>query len=387
MFHESASNKMFPLLCTEEFSQLAVSYESIHDNNSSDSNQLLETLDKFGVAIVTNLCTKEEIVSMEKTLGKELFSLLKEENSPDLAHTPSILSLITSFSNFNLSDRHEEIVRQWPSASLLGAPFVVDYGLPQGKFAWSVRMLPQIRKVYEKLYPSEELVTGMDVLFFKPSLSRPSQSSEFSAHADQNIHAPNGIGDWKVYQSVLYLWPALTEDDATTVVWPGSHKLAYPELVNDSNSEMCGKLGYHYTEVRAMRNKSSAENLERRFLAEARRMRMPAGSLLVWNSKTLHQGWRSGPRLAMPVCWEPRHRRTGVAFLRKIRLILQGLPTTHWASLGYQHDLSLGRSATLRRGHESKDLNGVVLPHAIHSIQLYPLLESGEGGESDVNDA
>ena len=188
-----------------------------------------------------------------------------------------------------MSEHCEEILRRWPPASKLGVPFLVDYGLPQGKFAWSVRMLPQIRNVYQKLYPSEELVTGMDVLFFNPSLSKPSKSSEFTAHADQNIHAPNGVGDWKVYQSALYLWPALSEDDATTVVWPRSHKLAYPELVNDSLSVTYGKLGYHYTEVRAMSNKLSAESLERRFFEEARRMRMPAGSLLVWNSKTLHQ--------------------------------------------------------------------------------------------------
>ena len=32
--------------------------------------------------------------------------------------------------------------------------------------------------------------------------------------------------------------------------------------------------------------------------------------LLLWDSRTVHQGWRGGPRLAMPICWEPRHRRS-----------------------------------------------------------------------------
>jgi len=48
-----------------------------------------------------------------------------------------------------------------------------------------------------------------------------------------------------------------------------------------------------------------------------------------------------GPRLAMPVCWEPRERRTLEVFHRKLRLAALGLPSTHWASLGRQHNLTL----------------------------------------------
>ena len=32
--------------------------------------------------------------------------------------------------------------------------------------------------------------------------------------------------------------------------------------------------------------------------------------LLLWDSRTVHQGWRGGPRLAQPICWEPRERRS-----------------------------------------------------------------------------
>lgn len=278
---------MLPLLTTEEFQQVAISYESIHDSIDG-TNKFLQNLDEFGYAIVTDLCNREEIVSLERILGKELVSLLPKPNSPYIASAPSILALITRFNNL-LCERPEEIVRQWPTGSSLGVPFVTDYGLPQGEFAWLARLLPKVREVFEKLYPSEELVTGMDVLFFNPSGSRPSKYSKFTGHADQNVHAPNGVGDWKIYQSALYLWPALTEGDATTVIWPRSHHLAYSELANDPLSQVCGRAGYHYTEVEAMGNKSSAENLKKGFLEAARRMSMPAGSLLVWNSRTLHQ--------------------------------------------------------------------------------------------------
>jgi hypothetical protein len=52
-------------------------------------------------------------------------------------------------------------------------------------------------------------------------------------------------------------------------------------------------------------------------------------------------GWNKGPRLAQPICWEPRSRRSEAALLRKALLCCQGLPSTHWASLGVQHSMSL----------------------------------------------
>merc|ERR1712232_612925 len=71
----------------------------------------------------------------------------------------------------------------------------------------------------------------------------------------------------------------------------------------------------------------------------ARRAPIPAGSLLLWSSRTVHQGWTGGPRLAQPVCWEPKSRRNPQAYDNKLRLAALGLPSTHWASLGIPHTL------------------------------------------------
>ena len=53
---------------------------------------------------------------------------------------------------------------------------------------------------------------------------------------------------------------------------------------------------------------------------------------------------RIGPRLAVPVCWEPRKRRNEQTYYRKLRLCATGLPTTHWASLGRQHNMNLAEA-------------------------------------------
>ena len=64
---------------------------------------------------------------------------------------------------------------------------------------------------------------------------------------------------------------------------------------------------------------------------QAKRVPVPAGALLIWDSRLVHQGWRGGPRLAQPICWEPRARRSEEALERKARLTALGLPSTHWA--------------------------------------------------------
>merc|ERR1712070_272260 len=69
-------------------------------------------------------------------------------------------------------------------------------------------------------------------------------------------------------------------------------------------------------------------------ISGTRRVPCPAGSLLLWDSRTIHQGWSGGPRLAQPICYEPKERRTPEARLRKLLACANGLPTTHSSTEG-----------------------------------------------------
>jgi len=113
---------------------------------------------------------------------------------------------------------------------------------------------------------------------------------------------------------------------------------------------------HHYVELKALTDRSLAaqkgpeyasndrmrvgELIHEHFVREARRAVLPAGSMLLWDSKTIHQGWKGGQRLAIPVCWEPSWRRKPEAHRRKMIMCALGCPSTHWASLGNQHNVS-----------------------------------------------
>jgi len=96
----------------------------------------------------------------------------------------------------------------------------------------------------------------------------------------------------------------------------------------------------HFTLISALQPGDARDRLIQGWESEARRMPVPAGFLLLWTSRTTHQGWSGGPRFAQPLCWEPRSRRDETMRQRKLRLAALGLPSTHWASLAMPHELS-----------------------------------------------
>merc|ERR1712188_305074 len=121
-----------------------------------------------------------------------------------------------------------------------------------------------------------------------------------------------------------------------------------------------GAKGGHFCQLKAMEKGESREKLYAGWKEGAKRMPVPAGGLLLWSSRTVHQGWSGGPRLAQPVCWEPSERVQPTAHLRKLRMAATGLPSTHWASLGQPHYLVAPTQADPVEACMSDD--GLVLP-------------------------
>mmetsp|Transcript_63473 Transcript_63473/g.112870 ORF Transcript_63473/g.112870 Transcript_63473/m.112870 type:complete len:179 (+) Transcript_63473:865-1401(+) len=110
-------------------------------------------------------------------------------------------------------------------------------------------------------------------------------------------------------------------------------------MMADASMQRRGKAGQHFCEIGALANEDVKDKLMQEFHRDARRVTVPKGALFLWSSRTLHQGWSGGPRLAQPVCWEPTTRRDEIALSCKIMMASLGLPSTHWASLGIRHYL------------------------------------------------
>mmetsp|Transcript_25908 Transcript_25908/g.63951 ORF Transcript_25908/g.63951 Transcript_25908/m.63951 type:complete len:249 (+) Transcript_25908:305-1051(+) len=235
----------------------------------------------------------------------------------------------------------------------LGGNFVSEFGLPHGQLGWGVRKSERVRRVYEALYDEKDLVVGMDNIFFNneapPQADDKNRTTTMWPHADLNNKLPSG--QWRVYQSVVYIW-SCDLNSSCTVVWPGSHLTVFPELmkVPHGNGHFC----------------RCPESWNPQFVQHARRIPVPAGGMLVWDSRTIHQGWPLGRRLAVPVCFEPCERRGAEALVRKEQCVVDGIATTHWASLGVR-----GGSETFHHGIVLA--GGVALKHCAHKhcVDLY----------------
>jgi len=315
-----------PVMAEEEVAAITVSFEDIE-------GLLLSVLETHGSAVVTGVASEEDCQQLQAMFCEDLQEVFDGE--------------ALKVANADVASAAARVVRDprsWPMASMEGLGKMNRCqlrGLPHGRFAWAARLNPRLRRVYEVLHGTTELVSSCDNSFFAPGSCRGACENRSWPHVDHNKHdlsvvdqdgAP--ISDWEVYQGLLYVWPSTDANSSTTVVWPGSHTDVYEELMSAPSVAARGRKGNHFSPFR-----SDNASLISRWHAAARRVPVPAGGLFIWNSKTVHQGWTGGPRLAQPVCWEPTCRRTERARVRKLWMAALGLPSTHWASLGLPHNL------------------------------------------------
>ena len=285
----------------------------------SDLAHLQEVMYEYGFALVSNVFSPEEVAAAEKLFDEDLRSIIDIPAEKFKFHPIAGRAKASSLAHV------------WPIAK---APvgrtnplFASDFGLPQGKCAWYARTHDKVVDVFEAMFSTRDLCVGMDNVFF--SNDNQQQRDEKTndpidylwPHADQSVFVKPS-GEWRCYQGVLYLWPS-EDGSSTTVLWPRSHKTVYPDLMKQR------EFGSHFCML------DKGRFLE--FADQAFRLRVPSGTMVLWDSRTLHQGWEGGPRLAIPICHEPVKRRSEVALASKHEACRKGLPTTHWASLGKMH--------------------------------------------------
>jgi hypothetical protein len=248
-----------------EVQDLSVSFHELFSaSDDAEGKRKLKTLLKDrGVAIVTNVISAEECEHLSSLWGEDLNDLLPAASEvQDL----ELRDAVEAIQNSDVSQRSQ----MWPPGTDL-AGLVYDRGLPYGQFAWACRSLSQIRTIYEQvIYDEVDLVTGLDLVFFRPAGSAGSSKTEFSMHVDQNKHDPV-CGEFEVYQSALYVWPSLTEAESTTVVWPESHIDVYEEIMSDPNPRAMANFGMNYIEIMSLKDQTLKKSLYDRSLTNSRR--------------------------------------------------------------------------------------------------------------------
>jgi len=314
----------FPMMSEREVASISVSARAQPDRVRS-------TLAEHGVCLVIDVLNEQECSHFENLWNADLLNVL------GAAKVDANKAAMQRF--------REEGMKAWPQSwsRAIGKKGVASQrGLPHGAFAWNCRMHSEVRKTFANIFETsvDDLAVGLDCIFWSSADTPPSESNTEWLHCDQNHRT--GL-TWPCVQGVLYVWPSETENSSTTVVWPGSHHEVYDRIMRDRTAIKRGRsIDGQSVKLSHLSDCILREELTNEAMVACRRVPCPSGSLLLWDSRTIHQGWAGGPRLAQPVCWEPRQRREDdhAALGRKIFMCTAGLPSSHSSAEARVHGMA-----------------------------------------------
>lgn len=148
----------------------------------------------------------------------------------------------------------------------------------------------------------------------------------------------------------MYVYDSTTPASSNTVLLPRSWDKEYHILKTASYYS-----AKHEFKIENVPDAVNREQLMKRFKEGARRIQVPAGGLLIFNSRTIHQGYPSGLRFAQPISWEPRMYMNDAARLRKLQAVYTGIATTHWGAKGEHHGASFLRPKVSKYSEDEED--------------------------------
>lgn len=198
---------------------------------------------------------------------------------------------------------------------------------------WNVRQHPAVHRVFEQIWGTEDLYVSFDGIsalvppettgrgFLKPSTAN-------WLHVDQS---PHKTGRWSV-QGFVNLYD-VDDMDASLLVVPGSH------LEDRSGLAVRGQ---NTTDWLMMTDRAD----------DARKVVAKAGDLVLWDSRTIHQGslpsrgrptarvaptglmagHEYSPRLVVYVCMLPRLRLTNLQKRKRAEALEKRRMTNHWGT-------------------------------------------------------
>tara|TARA_B110000495_G_scaffold203143_1_gene225646 strand:+ start:1750 stop:2613 length:864 start_codon:yes stop_codon:yes gene_type:complete len=184
------------------------------------------------------------------------------------------------------------------------------------KHAWFIRTRPKVQDVFKALWKTDELVVSFDGACYVSKDNMKSRDKIWT-HTDQ----ASKCSDIQCYQGFV----SLTENkERSLVVYEGSHKLHET-----------------YFKDRGMCDTKNWQLIDHDYLEEIKGLKkvlhVPAGALVVWDSRTFHQNQLGKPgseeRLVQYVSYLPKDGPKNSKAMRTKRLkYLQDQRTTsHWA--------------------------------------------------------
>jgi hypothetical protein len=271
-----------------------------------DVNIVLAT---YGVAIIPNILNEQECEAMNNGIWNTLEHLTSDWEKPIHRNEP------TSWN---------EMFKLYPKHSML----LQNFGIGHAQHIWDVRQNPKVVEVFSKIWKCEknDLLTSYDATSFH----LPHEITKKGVYRGRDwFHCDQSYLDNKL--KCVQGWVTgydVNEGDATLTILEGSHDFhkECKERFNISIKDDWYKLNeleqdYYIQEKKCL----------------VKRIQCPKGSIVLWDSRTIHCGTEPLKSRKMPnfrnvvyVCYEPRKNCTNKMLLKKQKALNELRMTSHW---------------------------------------------------------
>mgnify|MGYP003654841920 FL=1 len=271
------------------------------------SESIKETLDKFGVAIIPNILDEEECKKM--TTG--MFDFFEHITSP--WEKP-----------FKIGDRStwRELYKLMPMHSMLFQHWKIGHS----QHVWDVRQNPKVTDTFAKIWSCkpEELLVSFDGASFHlpPENTNKGWFNKQWFHTDQSFLR----NDFECIQSWVTSLD-VKEGDATLSFMEGSHLFHKDFAEHSGIKEKSDWYKLNDDQIDFFTEKG----------CETKRIKCPKGSLILWDSRTIHCGVealkgreKKNFRSIIYLCMTPRSKCPVKDLEKKKKAFEEMRMTTHW---------------------------------------------------------
>ena len=273
----------------------------------TDANNVKKKLDKYGVAIIPNILNSEECENMVNGLWDYFKQITQNWEIPI---------------DKNDKKTWKGFYDLYPSHSMLFQHFNVGHN----QASWDLRQNPKIVNVFSKIWnvDSKDLLVSFDGLSFHP----PPEVTKRGWHRNTWYHSDQSFtrNNFECVQSWI-TGLDVEEDDAT---------LAFYEKSNRYHKKFSKKFDIN---DKSDWYKLSKEE-EKYFIekgCEEKRIKCPKGSLVLWDSRTIHCGIESKKvrdnkkfRAVVYLCYQPKSFSDKKLIKKKQKAFNDIRTTSHW---------------------------------------------------------
>lgn len=291
-----------------------------------NSSTLWTTIQKYGVAIIPSVLSPIECKAMVDGMWDTLEHITQKFDVETTCGPIDRNNKDTWRSFYDLFPQHSMLVQHW--------------GIGHAQYIWNLRQNPKILKIWTDFW---ELESPADLLvsFDAVSYHLPPETTNKGWYAPRNdfggwLHSDQSYtrNDFECLQS----WVTgldVNEGDASLVILEGSHKyhgdFAKRFGLNDTSD--WGKLTSREHYDFFIKGDASAG----RSPCPRRLIKCPKGSMVFWDSRTIHAGQEPSKLRAKPnfrcvayLCYSPRYLATSSALKKKIKYLEEQRMTNHW---------------------------------------------------------